>query len=167
MLKAITTTLLLVCLSLYPFIVYFGLQHISIRQVSLVLMVLLGLRLLLSKKLLTSMPWIKPASIWAIIALATTQFFNNDLGLKLYPVIINTVMAITFAYSLKSGPTVIESFARIKEPELDEKEFFGSPVIPDLVEFKLMSDIIVANRKSVSLKDVDEKCFSRDLFGDN
>ena len=97
MLKAITTTLLLVCLSLYPFIVYFGLQHISIRQVSLVLMVLLGLRLLLSKKLLTSMPWIKPASILAVIALATTQFFDNDLGLKLYPVIINTVMAITFA----------------------------------------------------------------------
>jgi uncharacterized membrane protein len=30
-------------------------------------------------------------------------------------------MAITFAYSLKSGPTVIESFARIKEPALDEK----------------------------------------------
>lgn len=121
MLKAITTTLLLVCLSLYPFIVYFGLQHISLRQVSLVLMVLLGLRLLLSKTLLTSMPWIKPASILAIIALATTQFFNSDLGLKLYPVIINTVMAITFAYSLKSGPTVIESFARIKEPDLDEK----------------------------------------------
>ena len=121
MLKAITTTLLLVCLSLYPFIVYFGLQHISLRQVSLVLMVLVGLRLLLSKKLLKSMPWIKPASILAIIALATTQFFNSDLGLKLYPVIINTVMAITFAYSLKNGPTVIESFARIKESDLDEK----------------------------------------------
>jgi hypothetical protein len=30
-----------------------------------------------------------------------------------------------------------------------------------------MSDIIVANRKSASLKDVDNKCFSRDLFGDN
>ena len=55
----------------------------------------------------------------------------------------------------------------VYEPELDQKEFFGSPVIPDLVEFKLMSDIIVANRKSASLKDVDEKCFSRDLFGDN
>jgi UDPglucose 6-dehydrogenase len=55
----------------------------------------------------------------------------------------------------------------VHEPELDQKEFFGSPVIPDLEEFKLMSDIIVANRKSASLKDVDEKCFSRDLFGDN
>jgi UDPglucose 6-dehydrogenase len=55
----------------------------------------------------------------------------------------------------------------VHEPELDQKEFFGSPVITDLEEFKLMSDIIVANRKSASLKDVDNKCFSRDLFGDN
>jgi hypothetical protein len=30
-----------------------------------------------------------------------------------------------------------------------------------------MSDTIVANRKSASLEDVDHKCFSRDLFGDN
>ena len=55
----------------------------------------------------------------------------------------------------------------VYEPELDREEFFGSPVIPSLEEFKLTSDIIVANRKSASLKDVDDKCFSRDLFGDN
>ena len=55
----------------------------------------------------------------------------------------------------------------VYEPELDREEFFGSPVIPNLEEFKLTSDIIVANRKSASLKDVDDKCFSRDLFGDN
>ena len=55
----------------------------------------------------------------------------------------------------------------VYEPELDREEFFGSPVIPSLDEFKLTSDIIVANRKSASLIDVDDKCFSRDLFGDN
>jgi UDPglucose 6-dehydrogenase len=55
----------------------------------------------------------------------------------------------------------------VYEPELEQKEFFGSLVISDLVEFKLTSDIIIANRKSSSLKDVDYKCFSRDLFGDN
>jgi UDPglucose 6-dehydrogenase len=53
------------------------------------------------------------------------------------------------------------------EPELNENEFFGSKVITDLNEFKAMSDVIVANRQANCLKDVDEKCFSRDLFGDN
>ena len=55
----------------------------------------------------------------------------------------------------------------VYEPELEEEEFFGSKVITDLNKFKEMSDVIVANRKADCLKDVDEKCFSRDLFGDN
>ena len=53
------------------------------------------------------------------------------------------------------------------EPELLRTEFFGSKVITDLREFKEYSDVIVANRKTSCLIDVDEKCFSRDLFGDN
>lgn len=120
MLKAITTTLIIIGLSLYPFIVYFGLQHSSIKQVSLVLITLLILRLILSKRLANKMPWIKPASLLAIVALVVTQVFNSELGLKLYPVIINSVMAATFLYSLKKGPPVIESLARLKEGELDE-----------------------------------------------
>jgi len=55
----------------------------------------------------------------------------------------------------------------VYEPELSKKEFFGSRVVSDISEFKTISDIIVANRKSDSLLDVDEKCFSRDFFGDN
>jgi len=53
------------------------------------------------------------------------------------------------------------------EPELDEIEFFGSKVITDLIEFKKLSDVIVANRMSDELNDVQSKCFSRDLFGEN
>jgi UDPglucose 6-dehydrogenase len=37
----------------------------------------------------------------------------------------------------------------------------------DLGQFKGVSDVIVANRKSSDLANVDEKCFSRDLFGNN
>ena len=53
------------------------------------------------------------------------------------------------------------------EPELHSNEFFGSKVIADLDRFKDMSDVIVANRKAECLSDVDDKCFSRDLFGNN
>ena len=50
------------------------------------------------------------------------------------------------------------------EPELDEEEFFHSEVIKDLNEFKNRSDIIVANRLSADIKDVEEKVYTRDIF---
>ena len=55
----------------------------------------------------------------------------------------------------------------IYEPSLHEETFFGSRVIENIDEFKQYSNIIVANRRSDVLEDVDAKCFSRDLFGDN
>ena len=53
----------------------------------------------------------------------------------------------------------------IYEPTMQEDEFFHSKVIKDLDAFKAMSDIIVANRLSEDLKDVEEKVYTRDLFG--
>jgi len=53
----------------------------------------------------------------------------------------------------------------IYEPAMKEDEFFHSRVIKDLDAFKTMSDIIVANRLSEDLIDVEEKIYTRDLFG--
>ncbi len=53
----------------------------------------------------------------------------------------------------------------VYEPVIAEKEFFHSPVLNDLAEFKTQSDIIVANRITKELDDVLNKVFSRDLFG--
>ena len=55
----------------------------------------------------------------------------------------------------------------VYEPELDSDEFFGSKVISDLDDFKNTCDIIIANRRADCLRDVDSKCFSRDIFGNN
>lgn len=53
----------------------------------------------------------------------------------------------------------------VYEPVLEEGDFFHSPVIRDLEEFKAQSDIIVANRLTEDIKDVEDKVFTRDLFG--
>ena len=53
------------------------------------------------------------------------------------------------------------------EPELDVNEFFGSKVIKDIDDFKQRCDVIITNRKADYLKDVEDKCFTRDLFGNN
>ena len=52
----------------------------------------------------------------------------------------------------------------IYEPTLKEDVFFGSKVIRDLDEFKRISDVVVANRKSDELKDVEDKVYTRDLY---
>ena len=53
----------------------------------------------------------------------------------------------------------------IYEPALSEPEFFHSPVINDLSAFKAQSDVIITNRHTELLSDVQEKVYTRDLFG--
>lgn len=50
------------------------------------------------------------------------------------------------------------------EPTLKEDNFYNSRVIRDFDEFKQISDVIVANRLSAELKDVEEKIYTRDIF---
>ena len=52
----------------------------------------------------------------------------------------------------------------VYEPVLKEDEFFHSKVIKNLDEFKDMCDVIVSNRLSKELFDVEEKVYTRDLF---
>nr|WP_269090704.1 nucleotide sugar dehydrogenase [Aliarcobacter butzleri] len=55
----------------------------------------------------------------------------------------------------------------VYEPVLNEDTFFNSRVIKDLEEFKKISDVIVANRLSDKLRDVEDKVYTRDIFGND
>ena len=53
----------------------------------------------------------------------------------------------------------------VYEPSLKENHFFRSKVIRDLEEFKKMSDVIIVNRMTDELRDVEEKIYTRDIYG--
>lgn len=52
----------------------------------------------------------------------------------------------------------------IYEPVWQEESFDGFRVTTDLAQFKTTSDVIVSNRISAELKDVEEKVYTRDIF---
>ena len=52
----------------------------------------------------------------------------------------------------------------VYEPTMKEDTFFNSRVIRDLVEFKRISNVIVANRYNADLEDVLDKVYTRDLY---
>ena len=53
----------------------------------------------------------------------------------------------------------------VYEPELHEDEFFGSRVTHDLDDLKNSCDLIIANRITDDIRDIQDKVFTRDLFG--
>ena len=52
----------------------------------------------------------------------------------------------------------------VYEPVLKEEKFFQSRVVKDLNEFKKLSDIIIVNRMTNEIRDVESKIYTRDLF---
>jgi len=53
----------------------------------------------------------------------------------------------------------------VYEPTLQKDDYFRSRVIRDFEEFKKISDVIVTNRLSNELKDVEDKVYTRDIWG--
>ncbi|WP_019028215.1 hypothetical protein [Colwellia piezophila] len=114
--KKITTALLALLLILYPIIVYTGLTYFEPRYVAIVLMGIFALRLASSNK--NKHPWLKLTSILAISVLLFTVVFDQVIGVLLYPVAMNIGLLAIFSYSLYRKPSVIETLARLQEPDL-------------------------------------------------
>jgi len=110
-----------ILLALYPFAVYFGLNYFSPKWLSIIILSILVLRVFLMKNALKKMPWILPASILGGAGILVSTFTNSFIGFKIYPILISLAMLSVFLYSYLNPPTLIESFARLKEPELNDK----------------------------------------------
>ena len=52
----------------------------------------------------------------------------------------------------------------VYEPVLKEEQFYNSKVIKSLEEFKKLSDVIIANRITEEINDIESKVYTRDIF---
>lgn len=101
---------------LYPFAVYYGMEHFAPWQFGLLLGGLWLARALTGGR--------RPGSLWmAVAAIAfclLLALFDSPLLLRWYPVLISGFMLALFGLSLKYGPPVVERLARLSEPELPD-----------------------------------------------
>ncbi len=117
--KVIVNLLMGMLLLAYPFVVFIGLKYVEPRWLAIFLLCIISIRLFLSKSLVSKMPWLPIATGLGALVLLFSTAFNNDLGILLYPVAINAAMLGAFGYSLYKKPSIIEGFARLREPNLD------------------------------------------------
>jgi UDPglucose 6-dehydrogenase len=129
-----------------------------------------------TKQLLANYQDIPQTLISAIVDANTTRkdFIATDI-LRLNPTTVGIFRLIMKAGSDNFRASSVQGVMKrlkakgveviVYEPALEFDEFFGSQVVRDLADFKQRCDVIVANRQSDALADVDAKVYTRDIFG--
>ncbi|MEX0827896.1 MAG: hypothetical protein WD005_02985, partial [Haliea sp.] len=103
--------------ALYPPLVYLGLRYFDPRWLALLLIVAAGYRLL-GARLSRRIQVLSGAAVFA--AAGYTLLTGSELGILLYPVLVSAVLLSLFCASLLQPPTIVETLARIQEPDLPE-----------------------------------------------
>lgn len=99
---------------LYPFIVFLALKkHVVVRFLGLLLLAAAGIS------------FVRHKNIWIFICVllfgAGLIVFNDDIFLKLYPVLMNTSACLMFALSLRETP-LVEKIAKKMGYSLDTQQ---------------------------------------------
>lgn len=129
-----------------------------------------------TKQLLANYHQVPQTLIKAIVSSnKTRKDFIADSIIKLNPKVVGVYRLVMKQGSDNFRASAIQGIMKrikakgievvIYEPTYHEAEFFQSKVIDSLNEFKNTSDVIISNRMSAELDDVDEKVFTRDVFG--
>lgn len=107
-------------LLLYPLAVWVGLMHWGTALLAPLLVGVFSLRLLMLRGKLRQQMWLGKALALVGILLALASWaLKQSHWLLYYPVLVNAILLLLFAYSLFAPPTVVERLARITEPQLD------------------------------------------------
>jgi len=107
-------------LLLYPLAVWVGLMHWGTVLLAPLLVGVFSLRLLMLRGKLRQQMWLgKALSLVGILLALASWALKQSHWLLYYPVLVNAILLLLFAYSLFAPPTVVERLARITEPQLD------------------------------------------------
>jgi uncharacterized membrane protein len=108
----------------YPFLIFAGLRWLEPRWLAL----LLGVSLLLRSATRWQRPsrqelqrLLAPALLVAAV-LVPTLVLNDARYLLFVPVLVNAALLLAFARTLRRGPTLVETFARLQHPDLSEAQ---------------------------------------------
>ncbi|WP_047710101.1 nucleotide sugar dehydrogenase [Pectobacterium atrosepticum] len=129
-----------------------------------------------TKQLLANYVSVPNNIIQAIVSANNTRKdFIADSIIKMNPKVVGVYRLVMKAESDNFRSSAIQGvMKRIKakgihvivyEPTIEDDDFFHSPVINDLSQFKQCADVILANRMSADLNDVLAKVYTRDIFG--
>ena len=101
----------------YPFVVFWALNKgFSPRYLAVLLATIVAVQFGFQK-----IRMIRYVALFLSTALISCLWvYNDDLFLKLYPVMVNIVMLIIFGLSLKYSPSIIERFARRGKDDLPD-----------------------------------------------
>ncbi|WP_262190132.1 COG4648 family protein [Serratia grimesii] len=107
-------------LLLYPLAIWFGLSHWGTTVLAPLLVTVFTLRLFVLRGKLRQQMWLgKALAIVGILLALASWALKQSHWLLYYPVLVNALLLLLFAYSLFAPPTVVERLARITEPQLD------------------------------------------------
>ena len=129
-----------------------------------------------TKQLLANYDQVPQTLIHAIVSSNTTRKdYIADSIIRLSPKVVGIYRLVMKQGSDNFRASAIQGIMKrikakgievvIYEPTYNDAEFFQSKVIDSLDEFKKTSDLIISNRVSGELDDVEDKIFTRDLFG--
>lgn len=102
----------------YPFIVFFALGHGFSPRLLSILILLMALLQFQSQQVRT----VRNAVLGGMILVVSGLWlYDDEIFLRVYPVLISVTLLAVFGLSLRFPPTVIERFAAIRHKELPEQ----------------------------------------------
>ena len=108
----------------YPFLVYAGLSYVEPRTIALALGIGVGLRIV---GVARGRPGVDVrrlllAPVAVGVVLAVTAVFNEGRVFLFVPALVNFALLVSFAHTLREGPSMVETYARLQVDDLSAAE---------------------------------------------